>query len=338
MMKTGRKKYLEHDGNNTFKKPSTKTSDLSDLELIKHCLKSDNKKQVWETFFKRFNTFIDRRICKTLHTSGIAIDADVVGDIRLGIVEKLYKEKILIKAEDIINFKAWLGKVVRNHTLDWIRARQQLGRSYQEMVEKETVSLSDPVSGHENFFIEDTISDQSHDQAGLSNELEDVFEEIEKLGGKYRLALKIAIMFYDPLSDATIQKIAQIKGLPIEKIKEDVEKISKDLIRRHSKALRDHNRAFILWAFIKRLNARLYVLEQDPVRNHSKIIKALKKEIAAKIQRMNTLRSRHQRLIRPSSKQIAGLIGIPEEKSTTINILLFRAREMLKKKETLVTG
>jgi len=311
-------------------KQSRLSNDISNSDLIQHCL--NGSRPAWEIFFRRYNKLIDRRIIKTLEAFYINYNVDMVGKISLGIIEKLYNERILTQVEDCNKLQSWLGKVVKNHTLDWLRSRGRIGNSFNIMMERETVSLSQPLDGQGGLVIEDIIYDEAPDQGDLASEVNGIFDEIDKLSDKYRLTLKVAIMLYDSLSDETIQEIAQLQGIPVANVTEKVDIITNDLLRRNLKALRNRNRAFILWAFTKRLKARLNFQERNPGQNRAQIAD-LKREIEKKSVRRKDLLSRFQRLIRPTSRQIADLLGISEANATTVNVLLHRARKMLKEQK-----
>jgi len=307
--------------------------ELSDSELIHQCLINNDKKS-WEIFFRRYNKFIDKRISKTLTAAGIAYDIDIIDEIRLPIIKKLYKTSVLEQVDDATKLKPWLGKLTRNHTLDWMRSRNKISNSFSTMVENESISLSQPMSWDRDLVMEDYISSEAYDQEDFSSDVNEALSKIESLGDRYRLTLKLAIMFYDPLCDETIREIAEKTGIPFGKVTEKVGKIMEELVSRHSKSSRDQGKAFILWAFIKRLKIRINHLEHDSS-HYQEQIDSLKREIIEKSQRINKIRSRHKRIIRPSSRQIADLLRIPEDKVSAVNILLFRAREMLKKEKIL---
>ena len=302
---------------------------MSDRELVQRCLNGNAEKD-WSLFFTRFNCFIDQRICKTLMAARMGTDVETVASIRMGINKKIINREIFKEDFDPYKFRSWLGKVIANHTCDWIRGKLSQCRAMEHYVESTMVSLSDPLAGATDQTYEDIIVNESSwegDQE-LDEEIDKCLGELQGLKDNYRLALLVSIMYYEPLSEEAIAEIASLRRLSVAEIGGEVEKIKMDLERKHDKLLHDQDRAAILWAVVMRLSRRLQNLERDPATPEEKIT-ALQKEIAEKTKRMDDLRQTCRRPIRPSTKAMAALLGIPEKSADTVNVLLFRAREIL---------
>ena len=305
---------------------------LSDLDLVKYYIKGNSrqKKQAMDAFVLRHNVLIDKCINKTLDKYYIDPSSEIIIIINLEIIERIYYG-LLEKAENIDNIKAWFRKVVENHTIDWIKKKYQLSNAYQAEIEDDTISLDTPISPESGLTLGSMISDDSFELWEIETELQYALGLIETIENQtLRLGLKVVIMLYNPLSDAVIQDIAQMREVPPEKITEEINQISKFLLIKYEEVLNNHQQALNHLAMLKRLNGQLFYLKNASVIDHKKIAK-VKEEISKKTQARHNLLKKHQNFIRPSAKQIQTLMGTTYENASYIDVCICRARKILKK-------
>jgi chaperonin cofactor prefoldin len=310
---------------------------LTDAELIRRCQSGSDSPAPWDDFFRRFLPFIDKRIIKNFLLLGISIDQDSVYTIRGELEERLFRDRILDKLDDVSNFKPWFRKVIRNQTIDWARKSSRFRDAAERLGKISTVSISDPVAPNGEHTFEEVIPAETIDNQKLRTQLANVLEDMDDLGERYRLVLKASIMFYEPLSTDDIEAIAIHRKVPAALIKQESETLMEDLQRRYERAARDNSTAVNLHAKIQFLETRLKELRSNP---HADPVQKeqLKEKIQKKIERRKRLLANGARPIRPTSRQLADFLAIAEANATAINTLLHRARKVLIAKNRDVTN
>lgn len=317
---------------------------LTDAELIRRCQSGSGHPPPWDLFFKRFLYHIDKRIIKSLLSLGAPNNPDLVYSIRAGIEERLFRDRILDKLDNVANFKSWMGRVVQNHVVDWARQTSRFRDAAERLDKGNTGSLSDPVSPNDNRPMEEVLGDENEalgnenlNQSELQAQVASVLKSMEDLADRYRYVIRASIMFYDPLSADDLEMIAGHREVSANQVREEADLLMKDMQRRHEKAAREKITAFNLHAQILRLESRLNELRRDPQAD-PKQKEHLKREIGKKSERRKRLLDKNLRPIRPATRQLASFLGIPEANVATINTLLHRARKMLIAKRMDVTN
>lgn len=310
---------------------------LTDAELICRCQSGSNHPPPWDDFFKRFLYNIDKRIIKTLLMMGIPIDPDLVYTIRAGVEERLFHDRILDKLDNPAHFKSWIGRVIKNQTIDWARKTSRFRDAAERLGKGNTVSLSDHVAPNDTRTFAEVIPDEKLDDKKLSAQVASVLENLEDIGDRYRLVIKASIMFYEPLSTDDMEAIANHREVPVDQVKKEAETLIKDMQRRYEKAARDNGTAINLHAKIQFLETRLKELRKNPQAEPEKK-EQLKEKIRKKAERRKRLLSNNSRPIRPTSRRLAEFLGIAETNASAINTLLHRARKILVAKSKDVTN
>ena len=305
----------------------------SDEKLINLCIK-EKSKEVWGKFYHRFNSFIDKHIIRVLVAYDYSRDVDTLDEIRCLLIDKLYSNKILEQCNDVSNFERWFGTVVKNHTKDWLKKRRKISNSLKIIEEKETISLTDPVEWDTDITYENIIPDTQEDLQDIKTELEDLLYDIEKMSDKYRLTLKIATIFYNSLSKDDIEKIAQMRGDTVKQVKKKIDGLMSELADKYQDLLFERNKVSIQWAYIRRLKARYYYLKQNSNINSDKLME-IEIDIISREKKVEKVFKHRDRYIRPTSKQITDLIGWDEKQVNTVNVLLHRAINSLKKERPM---
>jgi DNA-directed RNA polymerase specialized sigma24 family protein len=317
-----------------FEKPQNRIRDtiknLPDSELVNCCVNKPTNIS-WTEFYRRFNRLIDKRIYKTLIEYHVPLKPDDIDDIRFRIIEKIHGKNILHEAIGHENFHAWLAKTARHSTVDWIRSKSRQKNSYNLSVDNSMTSLSNPLDDEGKIRLVDTISTPAP-QDKYDDEIKMVLKEVNGLEGLQRLVLRVNIVFYEPLSEEDIDEIAAIRARPPSEIVQEINDVMNSLLKKYEKLQHNQNRMFIVSSFLDRLKRKLHVLERQPVEKLSQII-IVKEEIEEKTEQLTRLQSRKEKQsIHPSAKQIANFLGLAREKEKNINVWLYRARQVLKKR------
>ncbi|MBA3017965.1 MAG: hypothetical protein KJ550_03735 [Proteobacteria bacterium] len=303
---------------------------ISEAELVNFC--RAGQKSAWNEFFRRYTKIISNQIVKTLLTSyqfNLGKDDDVVREIYFRVVKKLYLKNSLQKIDNPNSIAAWLKTVARNTTLDWLKEYYSQKNLPKKLARLSLVSLSTPLNEDGNIVLQDTIAEENKTNLEAVKELSIVLKEIEKLREEELWALRLKVMFYNPLTDEEIIELSKFINKPFDKISEHLNNLMDRLLGKKIKKDADitlDNRA---WSIIHVLETRL--LESHNSANPSNQEKEkLEKDIKRKTKRMKILRHSGNQFIEPSNEDIADLIGIPRDKAQTISTLVHRARKKLK--------
>jgi len=94
----------------------------------------------------------------------------------------------------------------------------------------------------------------------------------------------------------------------------------------------DLGKTVLYWHQLRNLEIKIARLDRDTFSDHSQEIDELKKEWSdLEIRKKKLLSSCHS-LPKPTNKEIAEIVGIPEKKSGNVSNYLVRAREDLRNK------
>ena len=198
-----------------------KRNQISDAELIRRCQSGSGHPPPWDDFFRRFLYLIDKRIAKSLLSFGLPLNKDSVDEIREELVIRLFSKNLLDKLENVAYFKAWIGQVIHNLVIDWVRKTNRSCDEFTRQAEKNTSSLSDSVSPGAETVLEDVLSTECIDNSKFEAEIDAALRSMEGLEDRYRIILQTSIMFYCPLSVENLQEIAELRGDSLEQVQQE---------------------------------------------------------------------------------------------------------------------
>lgn len=331
--------------------------------------------QMWQQFFKKNNPLIDRRIIKALLRARYAYDPDIVADIRADIIERFIKKGLLDEYKRDENFNAWLGVVVENYTKSWLKSKTSQKnpellhkrltislddprspddrRTLEEIlsgdvneihdddwtsdqVNKEIEFLDDPGSSVDNQTLREKLPT---DIGGIHNNdnwtFEQINKEIENLGPKYNITLKLSVLFYNDLEEQDIEQLAAINHTSVKSMKIIISKLKATLEDKYENIiLKNEYRMSILFEQIMRLSWEIKNLERDALTNATSILKK-RKECRKKERTLKQYQETRQLSVHPTSKRIAELVHESDRYANKVLVMLFRAREKLKKSVVL---
>ncbi len=175
---------------------------LSDLELISLYKKSDEK-EVLGILFKRYTKFVFLVSLKYLKNQEESMD------IVMLVFEKLFVD---LKRHEILNFKAWLHTVTRNHCLLKLR-KDQTTLKKRDNFKKDELSIME----NENDY-------------HLTNEKikEKQLTDLEKAVNELKPEQKICVdLFY--IQEKTYTEVAEITGYSMNQVKSFIQNGKRNL-------------------------------------------------------------------------------------------------------------
>jgi len=311
---------------------------IEDQEVVQYCL--DNNRPAWEEFFRRFIPVIKHAIKTKLENSSyrnLYKKQDIVWDIHELIVVKLYKKGVLHKCKNLSGVRSWLWTLSVNQTKDWLKKQNRKKRQPKKQIEKSTLSLSDKLKGKENLIIEDTIGNEHEDfnrseQNDIKSYLKTALNQIGEIKDEQKLwIVRLSFIHYLPFFEDETEKLSKFNGLPTNILKKQLEEITQRLDGKEEDKIDKKAKSVLLWYEIRRIEALLAEKEKDIKQNNNKEIKGLRFEIEKKSDKRNSLLEKGNSLCRPSNREIAQLVCLPEEKVAQISNILIRARETLRR-------
>lgn len=300
----------------------------SDTELVYGCLRGDD--EAWKEFLRRYNHRIDQAIVRTLRVKGhkaISNDDEGFWEIKGEVIEKLLKGI----DKDITNLRGWINKICQNETIEWLRKKGAKKRAYERFVEDTSLSLDQPMDEEGDRTLLDSIpieNKEVEESADLVRKVKDCIEELDE---RYRLALKLLTIFYDPLSKEDIAEIARIRDTEKEVIEREINEITDQLVVKEEEILKKEAKKAFLWAYIHRLERHIAHLKSSPELYLEEIQKK-EEELQKKITQRESLLKGSSPPVVPYYKDIARILGWGTEKAKTLNTLFFHARKILEKR------
>jgi|SRR3989339_589429 len=301
----------------------------SDNELVNLC--RENHRPAWEEFFRRFISLIKQAIKEKLREHGYGYlrdDQDILWDIHGKIVEKLYGRGLLRQCVNAEGVRPWLKTVAQNQTTDWIIKQGRKKRLPQKQAEKSKVSLSEPIKGTSGLTLEDTIYDEIEPDGDLQVYVESVLERIGKTGDDRKLwILRLTLISLLPLSQEEIAELATFCGYPESEVRSRVAAMMQHVEAKEERRIQVLGKAILLWHEIRRLEARL--IDGSKLLSNAETERIMC-EIAGKTEQREKLLKDGRRLSRPANRDVAELVGLPEDQAEQVSTLLIRARNMLR--------
>lgn len=313
---------------------------LPDADLIPLCLQ--HQRDAWEEFFKRFTPVISKTIRKTFIKCGVsylADDVDNIWDIHASLVEKLYAKGALNKCPNLSGLRAWLVRITINQTIEWLRERGRIKHLPLLKEEQLMRSLSTPLGDDQEFTLQDIIEDEDADlfvrleQVASQLYAECVIEQIATIDNiAHRWILRLHILGQLSLSDAEIENLQFISPFQQDELSERITALESTLAEEEQERQDALGKTVLYWHQLRNLESRISRLDKDTFSDHQEEIDTLKQEWSDLEAKKKKLLSSCHTLPKPSNKEIAELVGIPEENCGNVSNYLIRARETLRNK------
>jgi len=310
---------------------------IEDKQLVQYCI--DNNRLAWEEFFRRFIPVTKHGIKETLKERGYIItynNEDILWDIHGKIVIKL-KKGALKKCKNPESVGRWLWPISVNQTKDWLKKQNRKKRLPRKQIEKSTISLSDKLKGKENIILEDTIGYKHEDfNRSKQNDIKSYLEKTLKLIGRInneqkQWIVRLSFIHRLPFSEDETEKLSKFNGLPISILKKQLEEITQRLDGKEEGKIEKKAKSIILWYEIRRIEALLTEKQKDVKQINNQEIEDLESKLKEKSEKRMKLLKKGKSLCRPSNREIAQLVGFPEETVKQISSILMRTREALRR-------
>jgi DNA-directed RNA polymerase specialized sigma24 family protein len=310
-----------------------KFSKLTNEQLINMCLL--DIQEAWNEFFYRYTDDIKETIIRIFLDKRhyhLAKDEEVVEDIFLDVFDQVWREKGLSTLKNPNYCKLWLRKITFSKTMDWFRKRNLVKNRSENQGERSTRSLDTPLNQEDSRTLQDIIEDPNsidpYDDRDIKNELAEYLNELKALTPKEHWALRIKLMFYDSITKEDITELSGFAKMPPEEISKRLDNISKDLLKKNAAKEKDREAAGNVHADIIHSQKILFENKSNPDFQKDEIID----EINRKNERLEALRKSSSVLVEPSNEQVAAIMGIPKERALAVSLLVYRAREKIKKR------
>ena len=302
---------------------------LTDEEIVARCL--ENERAAWNEFFRRFLPIIKNAIKKKLYASGhmeLCRDPDVIWNIHQDIVIKLFKDGKLRQCTDPSGVKFWLREIAANQTIDWLRQQNRTKNLPEKQTQESMLSLSAPLTGNMDLMLEDTLSDDSYINEDVQEKLEEALSGMKEIKNEQTYwVIRLSIIAHMPFMEEEIRKLAAFTGHRPADIKNRLDSVMTEVDKKIEKKLKASARAVILWYELRRLETRLY--DERKVSGITAKADELIAKIQQKTKQRENLLKQGRAVSRPSNQEIAGLIGLTEDKVEQVSVILLRARQAL---------
>ena len=310
---------------------------LTNEELVRRCL--DNDRAAWNEFFRRFIPDIKWAIKRTLISSRhpqLFQDVDVLWDIHEEIVINLYSRGRLRQCSDPKGVRSWLREVASNQTIDWLRKRDSKKRMPELVEERNLLSLSTPLTENANITLGDTVSANPEPDNELREYIENAILQMKHIPNEKAFwVLRLSIILYLPLSTEEIEKLARFSGCSAVELDRLVGKMVKRVEVKEEKRSTAAGQAVLIWHEIRRMESLLFEKSTCSSGLDEDEVDEIRRRIKKRTKHREALLKKAQKLCRPSNREMAMLVGLPEEKIDQISNMLARARLMLQVKMSM---
>lgn len=313
-----------------------KLHSLSKEELIDLCRQKDLR-EAWDEFFLRYTRIMIRSIKAFFRDSkfGDLIKMDIVEDVYLNIVEKLYVKKALNALNDPSKLESWLNNIAANEAKSWLRNYLADKNKPRVLAESTALRLDgslDQGQGGETGF-HDIIEDKGaatpsriERKKHTSDAANIVLLDMQRLTITQLWVLRLRILFYDPFSENDIEHLAWFLKKSYETVHLQVSELMDELIDRSKQKETDLSRVARLMAKLNHLERLLKKdLEHPELTEKERKVRA--DDIDQKRQTMNKLIRSGKQPVYSTNKEIGDILGIRSE--ATVSTLIFRARKKL---------
>ncbi|MEI6206711.1 MAG: hypothetical protein WCP20_08015 [Desulfuromonadales bacterium] len=339
-----------------MKSNSHNIQDIDDQELAEVCL--TNAIDGWNEFFRRFTPLFIKTIRSTLEShagrfSGLSPDDDLIWDIQEKLVIRFYKEGLLSRCDDPSGIRSWLKMIAKNQARDWLKHMSRLKELPRRHFEESLQSLDAAL-----YEDGDDASVTLHDSATSTIDPDGAFAGI---GSDEYKAYHLERQFVDTvqhlllplkhseknseqrsywvarlscmapwqLEQDEIVALSYFNTLPLEETEKNIVRIAKDVERRESRRAASLGRAVAYWHTIRHYEARCNILLNDDSHKASILVDEFKRKISTlELQRQEALKI-GLKIPRPSNRDIAELVGLPESQEAQVTVIFKRLRERL---------
>ena len=313
---------------------------LTDNELIAACARPNATRRQWQQFYKRYTPLINTRIEVTLLKIGIpqrAITWDIADEVSFAVMKKLCDGKSLKTIAGYQYAKAGLGQAVENIVRSWNRERNLQKHAHEAHVQKNLTSLDAPLGEEvdDECLIEVIADPRTNPIPGIEVEatrenITQLMREVESIkDNRKRLAFKVNVIFYNPLSDEDIKEIAALRGIAPSEIETEVDAIVARLADQNEQIERQYDLMANKFYDLQSQIGRLRKMEKD-FNTPETELKELERDIARKTKELENLNKRNQMVnVYPTAEEVAKLLKIPKEKQKDIAVWLNRIRKKL---------
>jgi DNA-directed RNA polymerase specialized sigma24 family protein len=312
-------------------------SDLKSINTAKlvNLCRADNK-FAWTEFFRRYTNLIKSQIIKVFVSRqhlDLASNPDIVRDIYLLVFDKLYFQNALDDLQNSYAVGAWLKTIAISKTRDWLKTYHSQKNLPEKDAEQFSISLATPINRNGTLTVQDTLECEHHDNSIALKELGQVFRELDNLRKEELWALRLKVLFYDPLSDDEIRQLAAFIKTSYEQLANQLNKMMDRLLDKKLEKEADLKSAGRVWSLIRLLESRLREdLKAGDLSDNER--KKLEDKLARKTKRIEKLRRSGNQYIEPPNEEIARILGIPQDNMQSISTLVHRARKKLKAKQS----
>lgn len=328
--------FPEHN-QHAKKRDRESLDDMSHEDLVSKCL--NNFRPAWEEFFRRFIPLIKTTIKYTLD-SHLARDIDIISEIHLLIVEKLCRKERLQQCNNPSGIESWLIEIVKNQTMDWLRTRGRIKRLPETQSEASMVSLSKPVGDDSGKTIGDFVLVSNDDPSKEPGEENDTIDKIVKeiflrlqtiKNPKYEWCLRLSLIAYKPLTNAEVDQLIDMSSLTESEVRQRLDQMTRQVMEKEKKKKEEQAKAVLYWHIIRKMETELAEAEKAGQPEKDQEIQELRQKLDKKIEKREELLDSCKKISMPASKDIAVLVGIPENKEQQVSTNRTRARnEILK--------
>lgn len=318
---------------------------LSERELVSLCLQ--HQRSAWEEFFRRYSKVLKKAIRRTFIACGArdyARDIDNILDIHAVLVEKLYAKGALTKCPDPSGLPSWLIKISVNQTYDWLKKRGRIKNLPTEKEQQFLKRLSTPLGEDQDFTLEDIIEDEDSDlfrqlqQTYYQLYVECVIDQLADIKNiTYRWILRLSILGQLALTDEELESLHIISPLQHNEFIERINSLESLLTEKERNRQDDLGRTVVYWHQLRVIEYKMTQLQKDIFTDHSLELMKLNKEWMEIETRKDAMLAGCHALPRPSNKEIAEIIGIPEEQCGNVSKYITRARDDLRKKMSAIS-
>ena len=297
-------------------------------------LRDEDSPEPWEEFFQHFNRLIIKTIRKTFIRWDQRPDYDPVNEVYLLFVERVMERRKLKDIKHSAALPSWIRITVQNLANDWLAKQKSRKNVHKKQEMRNAVSLDqavgatgeqrmDDITGH------DTMK-EFWQRRELSEELENVMEDIERLDEEAFLIVKAFCLFYEPFSEREIALIARRRKVESHSVREEIDGLMETLVVRNDARIKKLENETLRWSEIRQKEAQLNIIQKDAdtCQEQKTILTTQIEQASEKLERS---REKGQRIIRPRNVEIAQLLGIPEADAKQLSLKILRIRKRLRR-------
>ncbi len=312
-------------------------SQSTDESLAGLCISGD--RDAWEVFAERFDALILNTIQRIIRSADYGSAAETffeieVSKIHLTIVTRLKEKNLLAECRDLSGLKSWLRTVAANQAVTHLRnlaSRNNLSRLFSETTmdslqrewgEDGVITLGDMAPD------DDAELDNIQIRLRLLAVTQAVLEEIAlEKNRRQAWILRLSIVAILSLDVEEIDELVLFSSLPEGEVRVAVESIVAEVAKKERQRKIAIGCAVNLWHKIRRLEARLRDVRNNPEKYSVTMAGELEEKIAAAASRREQLLAAGMRIPRPSHEQIGNLVGMSENQ---VSVNLNRVREKIR--------